>query len=48
MVWLSLGVDKQNKNPLANLFVTMLQHMGIEADRFSSSTGNLSELEGRV
>ena len=43
-----LAFDKQNNKPLANLFVTMLQHMGIEADRFSSSTGNLSELESRV
>ena len=43
-----LAFDKQHNKPLANLFVTMLQHMGIEADRFSSSTGNLSELESRV
>jgi hypothetical protein len=40
--------DHQNNKPLSNLFVTMLQRLGIEADRFSSSTGNLSELETRA
>jgi len=30
--------------PLCNLFVSMLQHMGVEADAFGSSTGTLSEL----
>jgi hypothetical protein len=27
---------------MANLFVSMLQNLGIEADKFSSSTGTLS------
>jgi hypothetical protein len=28
--------------PLCNLFVSMLQHMGVEADAFGSSTGTLA------
>lgn len=43
-----LAFDHQNNKPLSNLFVTMLQRLGVETDRFSSSTGNLSELETRV
>ncbi len=36
----------QTKNaPLANLFVTMLQRLGVETDRFASSTGTLTGLE---
>lgn len=31
--------------PLANLYVSMLQGLGIEADRFASSTGTLAGLE---
>ena len=30
--------DEKNNTPLANLFVTMAQRMGIESDRFGSST----------
>jgi len=30
---------------LCNLFVSMLQRMNIEADRFGSSTGTLTGLE---
>lgn len=29
--------------PLANLFVTMLQHLGIETESFATSTGGMSE-----
>ena len=32
------------KVPLANLFVTMLQAMGIEQDKFADSTGSLNQL----
>jgi hypothetical protein len=39
-----LGFDTQNNTPLANLFVSILQGLGIEADKFSSSTGTLSEI----
>jgi hypothetical protein len=28
--------------PLCNLFVSMLQHMGVETDSFGSSTGTLT------
>lgn len=37
-----LAFDETNNTPLANLFVTMLQGLGIESDRFASSTGTLS------
>jgi hypothetical protein len=30
--------DDKNNTPLANLFVTLAQHMGLEIDRFGSST----------
>ncbi len=40
-----LAFDTQNNTPLANLFVTMLQNLGIEADKFSSSTGTLSGIQ---
>jgi hypothetical protein len=43
-----LAFDRLNNKPLSSLFVTMLQRLGVETDRFSSSTGNLSELESRV
>jgi hypothetical protein len=40
-----LAFDPDNPPPLCNLFVTMLQRLGIEADKFSLSTGTLSGLE---
>ena len=40
-----LAFDRKNNTPLANLFVTMLQRMNLEADRFASSTGTLTGLE---
>lgn len=40
-----LAFDPQNPPPLCNLFVTMLQRLGIEADRFGSSTGTLNGLD---
>jgi hypothetical protein len=33
--------------PLANVFVSILQRMGLEMDRFASSTGTLRGLELR-
>jgi len=36
--------DTQNNTPLGNLFVTMLQRFGMEADRFGSSTGTINGL----
>ncbi len=40
-----LAFDKQRNYPLPNLFVSMLQRMGIESDRFASSTGSMRGLE---
>jgi hypothetical protein len=37
-----LAFDSTNNTPVANLFVSMLQNLGIEADKFSSSTGTMS------
>jgi hypothetical protein len=37
-----LAFDSQNNMPLCNLFVTMLQRIGLETDRFASSTGSIS------
>lgn len=42
-----LAFDPVNPPPLCNLYVSMLQRLGIEADRFGSSTGTLSGLEMR-
>lgn len=36
--------DPRANTPLANLFVTMLQRFGVEADRFGSSNGAFGEL----
>jgi hypothetical protein len=40
-----LAFDKKNNYPLPNLFVSMLQHQGIEAEKFASSTGTMKGLE---
>jgi hypothetical protein len=40
-----LAFDPQNSPPLCNLYVSMLQRLGIETDRFSTSTGTLTGLE---
>jgi hypothetical protein len=40
-----LAFDKKNNYPLPNLFVSILQRMGIESDRFATSTGTLRGLE---
>jgi len=42
-----LTFDENNHPPLCNLFVSMLQRMGIEASKFGSSTGTLTGLEMR-
>jgi Protein of unknown function (DUF1552) len=42
-----LAFDENKNPPLCNLFVSMLQRMGIEADKFGSSTGTLTGLEAR-
>lgn len=40
-----LAFQRDNNTPLCNLFVTMLQNMGLEADAFGSSTGTLNEIQ---
>ena len=40
-----LAFDRQQNYPLPNLFVSMLQRMGIETDKFASSSGTMSGLE---
>jgi len=40
-----LAFDVKNGPPLSNLYVSMLQRMGIETDKFGSSTGTLTGLE---
>lgn len=40
-----LAFDKKNNYPLPNLFVNMLQHVGIEEDSFATSTGTIRGLE---
>jgi hypothetical protein len=39
-----LAFDSVRNKPLCNLFVTLLQHMGVEEDSFGSSAGTLNEL----
>ena len=39
-----LTFDSVNNTPLANLYVSMLQGLGVEADKFASSTGTLRGL----
>lgn len=39
-----LAFRRDHNKPLCNLFVTMLQHLGIEEDTFGSSNGTLNEL----
>ncbi|MEA3207968.1 MAG: hypothetical protein QOE70_1025 [Chthoniobacter sp.] len=40
-----LAFDKKNNYPLSNLFVSLLQRLGLESDRFASSTGTMRGLE---
>ncbi|QDU26239.1 hypothetical protein ETAA8_13150 [Anatilimnocola aggregata] len=40
-----LAFDKTNNEPLPNLFVSMLQRLGIETDKFASSKGTLKGLK---
>ena len=42
-----LAFDEDRNPPLCNLFVSMLQRMDIEADKFGSSTGTLTGLDMR-
>jgi hypothetical protein len=40
-----LGFDTDRNYPLPNLFVSMLQRMGLETDKFASSTGTMRGLQ---
>ncbi len=40
-----LAFDQQNNYPLSNLYLSMLQRLGIETNEFSSSKGTLTGLE---
>ena len=40
-----LAFDRNNNYPLPNLFVSMLQRMGIETDKFASATGTMRGIE---
>jgi hypothetical protein len=40
-----LAFDTRNNYPLTNLFVSMLQRLGIEANEFSTGRGTLRGLE---
>ena len=40
-----LAFDTQHNYPLPNLFVSMLQRMGLEVDKFASATGTMRGLE---
>ena len=39
-----VAYDRKNNMPLSNLFVRMVKQMGLEMDRFGSSTGTLGEV----
>ncbi len=43
-----LAFDPGEPPPLSNLYVTMLQRLGIAADKFGSSTGTLTGLDAKV
>ena len=40
-----IAFRRDNNTPLANLYVTMLQRMGVETESFASSTGRIENLE---
>ena len=40
-----LAFDPKNPPPLSNLYVSLLQRLGLEVDRFGSSTGTLTGLD---
>jgi hypothetical protein len=37
-----LAFRRDNNTPLCNLFITMMQKMGVDGDRFASGTGTLA------
>ncbi len=43
-----LAFDPKNHPPLCNVYVSMLQRLGLEVDSFASSTGTINGLESAV
>ena len=43
-----LAFDQNDPPPLSNLYVTMLQRLGIAADKFGTSTGTLTGLDAKA
>ena len=41
-----LAFDTDNNSPLSNLYVTILQRLGMDIETFASSTGTLRGLDG--
>ena len=41
-----LSFDRKNNTPLCNTYLSMLQQLGVSADKFASSTGTLTGLSG--
>ena len=39
-----LAFNEENNTPLANLYVSMLENMGLNESKFASSTGTLTGL----
>jgi hypothetical protein len=42
-----LAFDPKKSEPLCNVFVSVLQQMGLETDKFGSSTGRIKGLEAK-
>ncbi len=40
-----LAFNKKNNYPLPNLYVSVLQRMGLEREKFATSTGTMTGLE---
>jgi hypothetical protein len=40
-----LAFDQKNNTPISNLYLSVLHRLGIEQEKFSSSTGTLSGLQ---
>jgi hypothetical protein len=40
-----LSFDRKNNYPLPNLYLSLLQRLGLEFHRFSTSTGTMTGLE---
>ena len=40
-----LAFDPKKNPPLSNLYVSMLQRLGVESDKFGSSTGSIAGFE---